>query len=156
MAVLPMSFMQPLTRLCTFRSGPAAMAGVWLRFRDCSCSWRKPFPRCWPKWRVSRVQRKQESPQPRLATVLRLCETEIRCAAHRDYPAGSVSRVRPRREFHFRRFPSLAGMAKLADAADLKSADPKGLWGFESPSRHHLTYCWLMSYRRVLSRGVYA
>ncbi len=20
---------------------------------------------------------------------------------------------------------------------DLKSADPKGLWGFESPSRHH-------------------
>ena len=25
----------------------------------------------------------------------------------------------------------------LADAADLKSADPKGLWGFESPSRHH-------------------
>ena len=44
----------------------------------------------------------------------------------------------------------------LADAADLKSADPKGLWGFKSPSRHHLTYCWLMSYRRVLSRGVYA
>jgi hypothetical protein len=30
-------------------------------------------------------------------------------------------------------------MAELADAADLKSADPKGLWGFESPSRHHLT-----------------
>lgn len=29
-----------------------------------------------------------------------------------------------------------AGMAKLADAADLKSADPKGLWGFDSPSRH--------------------
>lgn len=28
-------------------------------------------------------------------------------------------------------------MAKLADAADLKSADPKGLWGFKSPSRHH-------------------
>ncbi len=28
-------------------------------------------------------------------------------------------------------------MAELADAADLKSADPKGLWGFESPSRHH-------------------
>ena len=25
----------------------------------------------------------------------------------------------------------------LADAADLKSADPKGLWGFKSPSRHH-------------------
>jgi hypothetical protein len=30
-------------------------------------------------------------------------------------------------------------MAKLADAADLKSAGPKGLWGFDSPSRHHLT-----------------
>ena len=29
-----------------------------------------------------------------------------------------------------------AGMAKLADAADLKSADPKGLWGFKSPSRY--------------------
>ena len=27
-------------------------------------------------------------------------------------------------------------MAKLADAADLKSAGPKGLWGFDSPSRH--------------------
>src|ERR1044071_3459232 len=27
-------------------------------------------------------------------------------------------------------------MAELADAADLKSAGPKGLWGFESPSRH--------------------
>ena len=32
----------------------------------------------------------------------------------------------------------LAGMAKLADAADLKSAGPKGLWGFKSPSRHQL------------------
>jgi hypothetical protein len=31
----------------------------------------------------------------------------------------------------------IAGMAKLADAADLKSAGPKGLWGFDSPSRHH-------------------
>jgi hypothetical protein len=31
-----------------------------------------------------------------------------------------------------------AGMAKLADAADLKSAGPKGLWGFDSPSRHQL------------------
>src|SRR5258708_40730 len=30
----------------------------------------------------------------------------------------------------------MAGMAKLADAADLKSAGPKGLWGFDSPSRH--------------------
>jgi hypothetical protein len=32
--------------------------------------------------------------------------------------------------------PPHAGMAKLADAADLKSAGPKGLWGFKSPSRH--------------------
>ena len=32
--------------------------------------------------------------------------------------------------------PQIAGMAKLADAADLKSAGPKGLWGFDSPSRH--------------------
>src|SRR5579863_1293088 len=30
-------------------------------------------------------------------------------------------------------------MAKLADAADLKSAGPKGLWGFDSPSRHQLS-----------------
>src|SRR5882672_4402611 len=29
-----------------------------------------------------------------------------------------------------------AGMTELADVADLKSAGPKGLWGFESPSRH--------------------
>src|SRR5712691_1341085 len=35
---------------------------------------------------------------------------------------------------------SRAGMAKLADAADLKSAGPKGLWGFDSPSRHHGAY----------------
>jgi hypothetical protein len=27
-------------------------------------------------------------------------------------------------------------MAKLADAADLKSADSKELWGFKSPSRY--------------------
>ena len=27
-------------------------------------------------------------------------------------------------------------MAKLADAADLKSADQQWLWGFKSPSRH--------------------
>ena len=33
-----------------------------------------------------------------------------------------------------------AGMAKLADAADLKSADQKWLWGFKSPSRHHVTF----------------
>ena len=32
--------------------------------------------------------------------------------------------------------PTHAGMAKLADAADLKSADQKWLWGFKSPSRH--------------------
>src|SRR5437016_11720673 len=29
-----------------------------------------------------------------------------------------------------------AGMAELADAADLKSAALKRSWGFESPSRH--------------------
>jgi hypothetical protein len=28
-------------------------------------------------------------------------------------------------------------MAKSADAADLKSAGPKGLWEFKSPSGHH-------------------
>jgi hypothetical protein len=33
-----------------------------------------------------------------------------------------------------------ARMAKSADAADLKSADPKGLWEFKSPSGHHLIY----------------
>src|SRR5438270_2452191 len=37
--------------------------------------------------------------------------------------------------------PSKAGMAKLADAADLKSAGPKGLWGFDSPSRHQGFQC---------------
>ena len=31
-------------------------------------------------------------------------------------------------------YPSRDG--GMADAADLKSADPKGLWGFKSPSRH--------------------
>jgi hypothetical protein len=36
-------------------------------------------------------------------------------------------------------------MAKLADAADLKSAGAKALWGFDSPSRHQATrWCWLM------------
>ena len=30
-------------------------------------------------------------------------------------------------------------MAKLADAADLKSADPNRSWGFKSPSGHHKT-----------------
>jgi hypothetical protein len=29
-------------------------------------------------------------------------------------------------------------MAKLADAADLKSAGAKALWGFDSPSRHQV------------------
>src|ERR1019366_7615613 len=37
-------------------------------------------------------------------------------------------------------------MAKLADAADLKSAGPKGLWGFDSPSRHQLD-CGIVSGR---------
>ncbi len=45
---------------------------------------------------------------------------------------------------------SRAGMAKLADAADLKSADPKGLWGFESPSRHQLTSLSAGSTRRIV------
>ncbi len=36
--------------------------------------------------------------------------------------------------------PLLAGMAKLADAADLKSADSNELWGFKSPSRHQNPY----------------
>jgi hypothetical protein len=31
---------------------------------------------------------------------------------------------------------SYARMAKSADAADLKSAGPKGLWEFKSPSGH--------------------
>ena len=35
-------------------------------------------------------------------------------------------------------------MAKLADAADLKSAGPKGLWGFDSPSRHQLSLVFWM------------
>ena len=30
-------------------------------------------------------------------------------------------------------------MAKLADAADLKSADLNRSWGFKSPSGHHIT-----------------
>src|SRR5512138_1491648 len=48
-----------------------------------------------------------------------------------------------------------AGMAKLADAADLKSADPKGLWGFKSPSRHqqcpyfHTVCCAQSSWRTL-------
>ncbi len=36
----------------------------------------------------------------------------------------------------FSRFKCFNIMAKLADARDLKSAGPKGLWGFDSPSRH--------------------
>ena len=47
-------------------------------------------------------------------------------------------------------------MAKSADAADLKSADPKGLWGFKSPSRHHLTQleAYLNLARRAKLTGV--
>ena len=41
-----------------------------------------------------------------------------------------------RRKTPYARMKRNAGMAKLADAADLKSAGPKGLWGFDSPSRH--------------------
>ena len=33
--------------------------------------------------------------------------------------------------------PDRARMAKLADAADLKSADLNRSWGFKSPSGHH-------------------
>ena len=43
-------------------------------------------------------------------------------------------------------------MAKLADAADLKSADPKGLWGFKSPSRHHLNTCKYYAGWRLVDR----
>ena len=32
-----------------------------------------------------------------------------------------------------------AGMAELADAADSKSAEVHPSWGFDPPSRHHLT-----------------
>ena len=39
-----------------------------------------------------------------------------------------------------RRFHLRAGMAKLADAADLKSADLNRLWGFKSPSRYHKAF----------------
>ena len=35
-------------------------------------------------------------------------------------------------------YKSFIIMAKLADAADLKSADQKWLWGFKSPSRYHV------------------
>ncbi len=35
---------------------------------------------------------------------------------------------------------AVARMAKSADAADLKSAGPKGLWGFKSPSGHQSFY----------------
>src|SRR5262250_1949425 len=34
---------------------------------------------------------------------------------------------------------SRAGMAELADAADSKSAEVHPSWGFNSPSRHHLS-----------------
>jgi hypothetical protein len=37
-------------------------------------------------------------------------------------------------------------MAKLADAADLKSAGPKGLWGFDSPSRHQQFFSSVVTY----------
>ncbi len=31
-------------------------------------------------------------------------------------------------------------MVKSADTADLKSVAPKGVWGFKSPSGHHLSF----------------
>jgi len=43
-------------------------------------------------------------------------------------------------------------MAKLADAADLKSADPKGLWGFKSPSRHQVSFG--SESRRIVPAGL--
>src|SRR5271165_1416880 len=41
-------------------------------------------------------------------------------------------------------------MAKSADAADLKSADPQGLWGFKSPSGHHPNQCNFMCFTGLL------
>src|ERR1035437_4118329 len=48
-----------------------------------------------------------------------------------------------------------ARMAKLADAADLKSADRNWSWGFKSPSGHHLTYLFSCSlpYSRHIAAG---
>ena len=56
----------------------------------------------------------------------------------------------------FRYDESQARMAKSADAADLKSAGPKGLWGFKSPSGHHrINYLAIFSstygYRSILN-----
>ena len=45
-------------------------------------------------------------------------------------------------------------MAKLADAADLKSAGPKGLWGFDSPSRHQLKSHWYAATRRRVAATI--
>ena len=47
-----------------------------------------------------------------------------------------------------------AGMAELADAADLKSAGPKGLWGFESPSRHQSFNNFSSAARQAQEAGV--
>ncbi len=60
--------------------------------------------------------------QHQLAAVQKLCET---VATQKNATDSWVELL-----------VSQAGMAKLADAADLKSAGPKGLWGFDSPSLH--------------------
>src|SRR5216684_5725909 len=60
--------------------------------------------------------------QHQLAAVQKLCET---VATQKNATDSWVELL-----------VSQAGMAKLADAADLKSAGPQGLWGFKSPSRH--------------------
>ena len=46
-----------------------------------------------------------------------------------------------------------ARMAKSADAADLKSADPKGLWEFKSPSGHQV-YPVKMRVNLLVAQGV--
>jgi hypothetical protein len=41
-------------------------------------------------------------------------------------------------------------MAKLADAADLKSADSNESWGFKSPSGHQISICRINDMRKLL------
>src|SRR5262245_25195144 len=42
-------------------------------------------------------------------------------------------------------------MAKLADAADLNSADGKPSWGFDSPSRHWKSLTWAATTSALLA-----
>lgn len=67
-----------------------------------------------------------------LGTELLVCTRRERCGWKAELPVAPEQRDIQYTGFNRAR----AGMAKLADAADLKSAGPKGLWGFESPSRH--------------------